>query len=121
VPERVRHVLTENERVRAFVNALEHCDLEVCGMLLLESHASLRDDFEVSVPELDALVERAVAAGALGARLVGGGFGGSVLALVDAGRADALAAELGGLVAHASEGAAIRSRGTRSAAHPPRG
>jgi galactokinase len=109
VPERVRHVMSENERVRAFAAALEQGDLEVCGLLLLESHASLRDDYEVSLPELDALVERAVAAGALGARLVGGGFGGSVLALVESGRAGAVAAELGGLVAHASGGAAVRS------------
>jgi galactokinase len=119
--KRVRHVRTENERVRAFAAALERGDLEECGRLLLASHASLRDDYEVSVPELDDLVERAVAAGALGARLVGGGFGGSILALAEAARADALAAELGGLVAHASPGAAIRSRGTRSAAHPPTG
>jgi galactokinase len=107
MPKRVRHVQTENERVRAFVVALEQGDLAACGELLLQSHASLRDDYEVSVPELDALVERAVAAGALGARMVGGGFGGSVLALTDASRADGLAAELGGIVARASGGAAV--------------
>jgi galactokinase len=119
--QRVRHVRTENDRVRAFAAALERGDLEECGRLLLASHASLRDDYEVSVPELDALVERAVDAGALGARLVGGGFGGSILALADASAADRIAAELGGLVVHASQGAAIRPRGTRSAAHPPTG
>jgi galactokinase len=107
MPERVRHVQTENERVRAFVVALERGDLAGCGELLLQSHASLRDDYEVSVPELDALVERAVAAGALGARMVGGGFGGSVLALTDASRAGALSAELGGIVARASGGATV--------------
>jgi galactokinase len=107
--KRVRHVRTENERVRAFAAALERGDLEACGELLLASHASLRDDYEVSVPELDALVERAVAAGAFGARLVGGGFGGSILALADASRAERIAAELGGLVVHASRGAAIRA------------
>jgi galactokinase len=108
VPRRVRHVRAENERVLAFADALERRDLHRAGTLLLESHASLRDDYEVSTPELDALVERAVGAGALGARLVGGGFGGSVLALVDAARAEALAADLGGIVALPSQGAAIR-------------
>ncbi|HEY0415767.1 MAG TPA: galactokinase family protein [Gaiellaceae bacterium] len=108
MPSRVRHVRTENERVTAFAAALEHADLPRLGEILLASHASLRDDYEVSVPELDALVERAVEAGAYGARLVGGGFGGSVLALVDAARADAFASELGGIVARPSQGAAIR-------------
>jgi galactokinase len=107
MPERVRHVRTENERVRAFAEALEHEDLAAAGALLLQSHASLRDDYEVSVPELDELVERAVAAGALGARLVGGGFGGSILALAESDRADRIAGVLGGLVVHASRGAAI--------------
>ena len=106
--KRVRHVRTENARVRAFAAALEQGDLAAAGRLLLESHASLRDDYEVSVPELDALVERATAAGALGARLVGGGFGGSILALADAAHADRIAAELGGLVVHPSAGAGIR-------------
>lgn len=82
-PDRVRHVRTENERVLAFVDALEAGDLGAAGALLFASHASLRDDYEVSVPEVDALVERARAAGALGARIVGGGFGGSVLVLTD--------------------------------------
>jgi galactokinase len=78
---RARHVLTENERVDEVVAALERGDLAEIGCLLDASHRSLRDDYEVSVPE----VERAVAAckgtGALGARILGGGFGGSVLAL----------------------------------------
>jgi galactokinase len=60
--------------------------------LLVEGHASLRDDFEVSWPEADATVETAVAAGAYGAKMIGGGFGGSVLALLPAGRAGALRA-----------------------------
>ncbi len=80
---RLRHVLTENERVRRFVAAFEVGDLATAGRLLRESHASLRDDYEVSIPELDLLVELAIDAGALGARLLGGGFGGSVLLLVD--------------------------------------
>jgi len=107
-------VCTENERVTAFVDALERCDLAAAGGLLLASHASLRDDYEVSTPELDALVEAACAAGAYGARLVGGGFGGSVLALVDRDRAE-------GFVAEPSGGAEVRPRGTRSAARPPTG
>jgi galactokinase len=120
MPQRVRHVSTENERVLAFVEALEAGDLVAAGELLLASHASLRDDYEVSTPELDALVEDACASGALGARLVGGGFGGSVLVLTERRRAESLAAEVserhrargyaGGsaFVALASRGAAVR-------------
>jgi galactokinase len=85
---RARHVTNENERVRRFARALEAGDLEAAGRLIAASHASLRDDYEVSTAELDLLVELATAAGAHGARLVGGGFGGSILALADAERAD---------------------------------
>jgi galactokinase len=85
---RLRHVVGENARVQRLVAALEAADLVVAGALLRESHASLRDDYEVSIPELDLLVELAVAAGAHGARLLGGGFGGSVLVLTDASHAD---------------------------------
>jgi galactokinase len=96
VPERrLRHVVTENERVRRFAAALEADDVVTAGQLLGASHASLRDDYEVSIPELDLLVELAESAGAYGARLLGGGFGGSVLVLADAGRAD----KIGGAVA----------------------
>jgi galactokinase len=85
---RVRHVLTENERVRDAVAALRARDLARMGELLDASHRSLRDDYEVSTPELDRLVELAQADGdVLGARLVGGGFGGSILALAAAGTA----------------------------------
>jgi len=91
LPSRVRHVQNENQRVRAFAAALEDGDLVAAGRLLGESHASLRDDYEVSTPELDLLVDLAEDAGAYGARLVGGGFGGSVLALADAERAEELA------------------------------
>jgi galactokinase len=87
---RLRHVTTENERVRRFAEALDRDDLPAAGALLLESHASLRDDYEVSIPELDRLVERAAEAGAHGARLLGAGFGGSVLVLADADRAEAV-------------------------------
>jgi galactokinase len=78
---RVRHVVSENERVDAMVAALGAADLPAAGRLLDASHRSLRDDYEASVPAVEATVERARAAGALGARMVGGGFGGHVLAL----------------------------------------
>jgi galactokinase len=78
---RVRHVLSENARVDAAVHALEAGDLSELGRLLDASHASLRDDYEVSVPEVERTVEECKRAGALGARIMGGGFGGSVLAL----------------------------------------
>ncbi len=79
---RARHVVTENARVDAMVAALHDGDLEEAGRLLDASHASLRDDYEVSVPDVEDTVERLKAAGAAGARLVGGGFGGAVLALL---------------------------------------
>jgi galactokinase len=82
-----RHVVTENARVVAFARALVRGDLAALGRLMLESHASLRDDFAVSTPELDALVESFVSAGALGARLTGAGFGGCVVALAASARA----------------------------------
>jgi galactokinase len=78
---RVRHVITENQRVDAAVAALEARDPEALGELLDLSHASLRDDYEVSVPEVERAVDACREAGALGARIMGGGFGGSVLAL----------------------------------------
>lgn len=83
---RVRHVLSENTRVLAMIEALGAADAEAAGRLLLESHASLRDDFRVSTPEIDALVEIAVAAGAYGARVTGAGFGGCTVNLVPAER-----------------------------------
>jgi galactokinase len=95
---RVRHVLAENARVDEAVAALRAGDLEGLGRLLDASHASLRDDYEVSVPEVDATVERLRGGGAAGARMVGGGFGGSVLALFPPGAdppPEALAVEPG--------------------------
>jgi galactokinase len=80
-----RHVVSENQRVLEFVAALRGGDLERCGRLMGMSHASLRDDFRVSTPELDALVDALVHAGAYGARLTGAGFGGCVVGLVAAG------------------------------------
>jgi galactokinase len=79
---RARHVVNENERVRAFADALAGGRIDELGPLMAESHASLRDDFEVSLPELDDLVERLAATpGVLGARLTGAGFGGCAVAL----------------------------------------
>lgn len=79
---RTRHVLTETARVRGAVNAIKRRAWTQLGTILTASHASLRDDFEVSCPELDTAVEAALEAGALGARMTGGGFGGSAIALV---------------------------------------
>lgn len=80
---RARHVVSENRRVEQVINALKRDDWVAVGAALYASHASLRDDYEVSVPEIDALVEIARGtAGVLGARLMGGGFGGSTLTLV---------------------------------------
>jgi len=79
IARRARHVVRECARVDAAVDALDRGDLDRFGALLLESHASLRDDFDVSTPELDAIVRNAVATGALGARMTGGGFGGSAI------------------------------------------
>lgn len=79
---RGRHVRTENVRVRDTVAALASGDWSRVGALMSASHTSLRDDFEVSVPEVDVAVTAAVGAGALGARITGGGFGGCSIALV---------------------------------------
>jgi galactokinase len=88
VRRRAHHVVTENQRVREFAGALEAGRLDVVGELMAASHASLRDDFEVSVPELDALVARLAATpGVLGTRLTGAGFGGCAVALAEEGAA----------------------------------
>ncbi len=79
-----RHVVSENARVLSFADALRAGALDRCGALMIASHASLRDDFAVSTPELDALVDALLHAGAYGARLTGAGFGGCVVALVPA-------------------------------------
>ncbi len=82
---RARHVVTENARVLETVRLLRAGEPGRCGPLLTASHVSLRDDFEVSWPQADVAVEAAAAGGALGARMTGGGFGGSVIALAEAG------------------------------------
>src|SRR5712664_2585508 len=93
-PKRMRHVESEVARVHAFVDALKEHRFERLGVLLKESHQSLRDDFEVSTPNVDALVERAWGVeGCLGARIMGAGFGGSILALIERGPDGAFAPE----------------------------
>ena len=105
---RARHIVTENARVLEVVAALRgHADPRVIGPVLTAGHTSLRDDFEISVPLLDAIVEAALEAGAHGARMVGGGFGGSAIALVDE-------ASLGRVIA------SIAARFDRDGAGPPR-
>jgi galactokinase len=89
---RMRHVVTEIARTAQFVELLEAGELRLTGPLLDASHASLRDDYEVSAPELDVAVEAARHAGALGARMTGGGFGGSAIALIEAGAEEPVAA-----------------------------
>jgi galactokinase len=96
---RFRHVVLEAGRVDAAVRSLEAGDLETMGACLVASHASLRDDYEVSHPALDRLVETALAAGAAGARLTGAGFGGCMLALTDTARVQAVVDALQGTLA----------------------
>ena len=91
---RVRHVMTENARVRRAVEAARSDDEAALGQLLTASHRSLRDDYEVSTADLDRLADLAIGAGALGARMVGGGFGGSIIALGRKGRAREIAAQV---------------------------
>ena len=85
---RARHVVTENARVVDACHALEQLDSVKFGQILNAGHASLRDDFEVSVPAVDALVETCVHAGALGARITGAGFGGCIVVLTNADNAN---------------------------------
>ena len=87
---RARHVLAENQRVLDFVAALSDCDFEQAGRILSASHASMRDDFEITTEHIDLIADTAVRAGALGARMTGGGFGGCVIALVLAERVAAV-------------------------------
>ncbi|WP_329623009.1 galactokinase [Streptomyces sp. NBC_01255] len=88
----VRHVVTDNARVERVIALLDAGDPRAVGPVLTEGHASLRDDLRVSCPELDLVVAAANAAGALGARMTGGGFGGSAVVLVESDRAEEVAA-----------------------------
>jgi len=89
-PARVRHVVTEIARVDAFVDAVQADDFTTAGALMTASHHSLREDYQVSCPELDLAVTTALDGGALGARMTGGGFGGCAIALVRQERADSI-------------------------------
>lgn len=89
---RAHHVLTENQRVVEFVAALGDTDFAEAGRILTASHASMRDDFQITTEHIDLIAETAVQAGALGARMTGGGFGGCVIALVPAEKAGAVGA-----------------------------
>ena len=83
VYKRARHVVTENERVTQTVELLSASGPKSIGHLMVESHASMRDDFQISISELDVAVETAMAEGAFGARMTGGGFGGAAIALIE--------------------------------------
>jgi galactokinase len=85
---RARHVLTENQRVLDCVVALNDSDFAAAGRIFTASHASMRDDFEITTGHIDLIADAAVRAGALGARMTGGGFGGCVIALVPADRTE---------------------------------
>ena len=105
---RARHIVTENARVLQVVEALRSPDdVRTIGPVLTAGHESLRDDFQISTALLDAVVDSSLAAGAHGARMVGGGFGGSAIALVDADRVQAVTA-------------AVTDRFGREGAAPPR-
>jgi len=108
---RARHVVTENARVRAMAEALAVGDLATAGAAMLESHASLRDDFEVSIPELDQAVEALMSfPGVKGARLTGAGFGGCVVALSEPGAVEDPSAPTGrGWRVRAAGGASVET------------
>jgi galactokinase len=97
---RARHVVTEIARVAQTADLLRSGRLADCGDLLTASHASLRDDFQVSWPEADIAVDAALSAGALGARMTGGGFGGCILVLLPVGRHAAVTAAIGDALAN---------------------
>jgi galactokinase len=91
---RVRHVVTENSRVLEAVKVLRTGRIADLAPLLDASHESMRDDFEITVPQVDLAVETARASGAFGARMTGGGFGGCIIALVPAGEAERIGHEI---------------------------
>ncbi|MFD8014297.1 galactokinase, partial [Streptomyces sp. NPDC059762] len=117
----VRHVVSDNDRVVRVIALLDAGATRAVGPVLTEGHASLRDDLRVSCPELDLVVEAANAAGALGARMTGGGFGGSAVVLVEADRAE----EIGTAVRKAFAAAGYAEPGifpaVPAAGGPPRG
>ena len=117
---RARHVLTENQRVFDFVAAVRASDYAEAGRIFNASHASMRDDFDITTTNIDLIASAAVGAGALGARMTGGGFGGCVIALVPADRVEAVSAavRLAGQPepvitrTHAARGAAVVTSAT---------
>jgi galactokinase len=112
-PKRRRHVDSEIARVHSFVDALRRRDFDELGRLLKQSHESLRDDFEVSTPTVDVLVEKAWSiAGCYGARIMGAGFGGSILALVERSQTRTFAGAIGRpvLFCATADGAFVASR-----------
>jgi galactokinase len=113
-----RHVVTENRRVLEFVSAVEDCDFERAGRILTASHASMRDDFDITTEHIDLIVDTAVQAGALGARMTGGGFGGCVIALVSVADVERVGDALRGAVPGAGypEPAITRTRAGSGAA-----
>ena len=107
---RARHILTDNQRVLEVVAALDNSDYHTIGRLFNESQASMRDDFEITTDHIDLIAETAVAAGALGARMTGGGFGGCVIALAPVAKADDIAEAIRKAVADAGYNAPTIAR-----------
>jgi galactokinase len=116
VRRRATHVVTEIQRVAETVEALAASDWARVGRLFGDSHTSMRDDFEISCDELDTVVATAVQAGALGARMTGGGFGGSAISLVPEERLEAVVRAIDLAFAAAGYGAPAHLRGEPSAA-----
>ncbi|MGO9225784.1 galactokinase [Mycobacterium sp.] len=112
---RARHVLTENRRVLDFVAAVHASDFTEAGRIFTASHASMRDDFGITTEHIDLIADAAVQAGALGARMTGGGFGGCVIALVPTDRTEAVGAAVRRAVSEAGFPEPVITR-TRAAA-----
>jgi len=92
---RARHVITENDRTVAMASALTHRDWTTCGQLMGASHLSMKDDFEITCPEIDCLVEITQSVqGVIGSRMTGGGFGGCTVSLIETSRTTAILAEI---------------------------
>ncbi|WAJ46045.1 galactokinase [Mycobacterium sp. Aquia_216] len=118
---RARHVLTENRRVMDFVAALHDSDLGAAGQIMTASHASMRDDFEITTEHIDRIADTAVRAGALGARMTGGGFGGCVIALSPTDRAEVVGEAVRRAVSDAGFGEPVITRTRAGAGAGPAG